>query len=97
MFRPMTGRSRQLGQRKPLDPSNLYEDIVLLYAKQAGIMAPGVRPHALRKTAATEALEHEADLKRVQTWLGHASLATTQLYDGRGERLEESSSFKIAY
>ncbi len=97
LFRPMAGKSGLLGVRKHLDPCNLYEDVVLRYARDAGIMAPGVRPHALRKTAATEALEHEADLKRVQTWLGHASLATTQLYDGRGERLEESPSFKVAY
>ena len=32
--------------------------------------------HALRATAATNALEHEADIARVQDWLGHANVST---------------------
>ncbi len=39
--------------------------------------------HALRATAATNALEHEADIARVQDWLGHANVSTTRLYDRR--------------
>jgi site-specific recombinase XerD len=53
--------------------------------------------HALRATAATNALDHQADIAKVQEWLGHANIATTRIYDRRKTRPQDSPTFKVAY
>ena len=47
--------------------------------------------------AATNALDHQADIAKVQEWLGHANIATTRIYDHRKTRPEDSPTFKVAY
>jgi site-specific recombinase XerD len=71
--------------------------IVLAYAAQAQIEVQGFGVHSLRATAATNALEHEADIARVQEWLGHANIATTRIYDRRKSRPEDSPTFRVTY
>ena len=53
--------------------------------------------HAMRATAATNALDHGADIAKVQEMLGHANIQTTRVYDRRKIRPEDSPVFKVAY
>ncbi|WHZ23115.1 MAG: hypothetical protein OJF47_002227 [Nitrospira sp.] len=48
-------------------------------------------------TAATNALEHAADLAEVRQILGHANIATTRMYDQRDSRPEQRPVFKVRY
>jgi integrase/recombinase XerD len=67
------------------------------YAASVRIDAAGFGPHALRATAATNALDHDADIAKVQEWLGHANISTTRIYDRRKMRPEDSPTFKVVY
>jgi hypothetical protein len=50
--------------------------------------------YALRATAATNALDHQAGIAKVQDWLGHANIATMRIYDHRRMRPEDSPTSK---
>lgn len=81
------------GAQKAISADAVYK-IVRAYSKALGFE---IGAHALRATAATNALDHQADIAKVQEWLGHANIATTRIYDHRKTRAEDSPTFKVAY
>jgi len=92
LFRPV--RNNRTGElNRALSTDGIYK-IVCSYSADLGITS-GV--HVMRATAATNALEHEADLAKVQEWLGHSDISTTRVYDRRKSRLEDSPTFKVSY
>jgi site-specific recombinase XerD len=81
-----------------LTAQGVYANVVRHYGQKLGLNSMALfGPHAMRATAATNALEHGADIAKVQDWLGHANIQTTRIYDRRGSRPEDSPTFKVSY
>jgi integrase/recombinase XerD len=92
LFRPI--KNNRTGKlEKAVTPDAVYK-LVRTYSALLGFE---IGAHALRATAATNALDHQADIAKVQEWLGHANIATTRIYDHRKTRPEDSPTFKVAY
>jgi integrase/recombinase XerD len=92
LFRPVKNNTTgQLGEA--ITPDGIYK-LVRAYSAALGFE---IGAHSLRATAATNALDHEADIAKVQEWLGHANISTTRIYDHRRTRAEDSPTFKVAY
>jgi site-specific recombinase XerD len=82
--RAASGREEAVG----LTPRSVQR-IVKQCAKVAGI-TKAITPHTMRHTFATDLLRNGADIRSVQTMLGHSSITTTQIYTHiTDERLRE--------
>jgi integrase/recombinase XerD len=92
LFRPT--RNNRTGRLEAAITADGVYKLVRSYSAQLGFE---IGVHALRATAATNALDHHADIAKVQEWLGHANISTTRIYDHRRTRPEDSPTFKVAY
>ena len=90
LFRAV-GRAK--GSVKAITADAIYK-IVRGYSAKLGFE---IGAHALRATAATNALDHQADIAKVQEWLGHANIATTRIYNHRKTRADDSPTLKVSY
>jgi integrase/recombinase XerD len=92
LFRPVrNNRTKVLDEAMTGD--GIYK-MVMAYGLEVGTPSMG---YACIATAATNALEHKADIVFVQKWLGHANISTTRLYDRRQSRPEDSPTFRVSY
>jgi len=92
LFRPLRN-NRTVRLDRAITPDGIYK----LVRKYSAALGFEIGAHALRATAATNALDHEADIAKVQEWLGHANISTTRIYDHRKTRPEDSPTFKVSY
>lgn len=92
LFRPVS-HNTQDNDGKSITADGVYK-IVRAYSAKLGFE---IGAHSLRATAATNALDHQADIAKVQEWLGHANISTTRIYDHRKTRPEDSPTFKVSY
>ena len=91
LFSPFSNNARSAG--RPITPYGVYR-VLAKYAGMLEIDVDGFGSHLLRATAITNALEHNADLEKVQDWVRHANIATTPMYDRRKHRAEDSHTSK---
>jgi integrase/recombinase XerD len=91
-FRPVS--NNRTGK---LDDTITPDDVYKLVRRYALTLGLKIGAHALRAIAATNALDHDADIAKVQEWLGHANIATTRIYDRRKMKPVDSPTVKVGY
>ena len=92
LFRPI--RNNRTGTLHTAITADMIYKLVRFYSAALGFT---IGAHSLRATAATNALDHEADIAKVQDWWEHADIAIMRIYDHRKTRSEDSPTFKVSY
>lgn len=77
---------------EPLTPSAMNR-LLEVVRKEAGVEP--FTPHDLRRSYATHLLEADVDLGTVQKLMGHSNIATTTIYDRRGEAVQVEAAAKL--
>jgi site-specific recombinase XerD len=107
LFRPrLNSRSTKLSHRA-MEPATMYRLILSCLSRLPGAMKEVERPdgsptkrciyspHSLRATTATLLLDIGVDIRKVQDLLGHRHITTTQIYDKRRRRTQDSASHEV--
>lgn len=97
LFLPTRANNPQVDLSRAIAPQLIWRR-VKHYARLAGIVNhPHLDAHTLRATAITNALEHGAQVRRVQAMAGHADPKTTIRYDSRRGDLDSSAVYQVHY
>ena len=80
----------------PLSQAGLFQNVIRTWALVAGADTQASK-HAMRATAATNALLNSADIEEVQEWPGYANIATIRPCDQRKLRPEDRPTFRVKY
>ncbi len=95
IFQPTKNPANPAKLNKPLNPRTVNE-IVDHYAKKIGLNFK-ISPHSARATFIGELLEQGVDIYSVAREVNHSSVKTTQEYDKRRKKLQDSPVFKLKF
>ncbi|GAB4414443.1 MAG: tyrosine recombinase XerC [Bacteriovoracaceae bacterium] len=94
LFQPTKNPTQKI-LNKPLNPRTINE-IIDMYAKKMGLNFH-ICPHSARATFITELLDAGVDIYAVAREVNHSSVVTTQEYDKRRKKLQDSPVLKLRY
>lgn len=97
LFRPTKNpRSQGIDSlNKPLRPSSV--DYIVKKACQRAGIDTRISPHSARASYIGSALENGIDLWKISQDVGHSSVKTTEIYNKRRQRLEDSPAYGLGY